>query len=251
MAADFSLVITWLVVRRCVVLSALLLAGCDVVFGLRTRAEVDAMADGAMLPSDLLVHLTFDDGLFVDASPRQREVMCDPCPTIGAGKVGAASAHFDGTSCLFIADAPDLRPLDFTLAVWVSSPNLTQTADIFSRAYQGAMDTTNTFATYQQGSSYNLQIGGMRVPLAITAPGAWFHLAGVYLSSVSTFTAYLNGVPQGSVTASLAYDMDALTVGCDVDVGIAKFFFTGDIDDVRLYDRALSGDQVYALSSSP
>ncbi|MGW4959885.1 DNRLRE domain-containing protein [Nonomuraea sp. NPDC004186] len=72
----------------------------------------------------------------------------------------------------------------------------------------------------------------------------WFHLAGVYDAATRTATLYLNGAQAGTAQLSLpAWDAQApLLIGAAV---------AGGIDEVRIYQRPLSGTGVAELFTQP
>jgi len=73
--------------------------------------------------------------------------------------------------------------------------------------------------------------------------GHWHHLAGVYTDEGTT-ELYLDGVSQGSNSASgiyNAYTSPHLTVGIDSQ---QNRYLTGAVDDVRVYDKALSEAEI-------
>jgi len=79
--------------------------------------------------------------------------------------------------------------------------------------------------------------------LTITA-GTWYHAAVVMNRTAASVTFYLNGV----ASAATSYDADAFTAVTD---RIGSFgngeMFDGKIDDARIYNRALSADDIAAL----
>jgi hypothetical protein len=61
---------------------------------------------------------------------------------------------------------------------------------------------------------------------------------------------YIDGVPSGSDTQStpLAYDANAMKIGCDDNVGISEVF-DGVLDELQIYDRALSDAELAELAA--
>ncbi len=88
--------------------------------------------------------------------------------------------------------------------------------------------------------------GRMNVFVALPTLNTWSHIALVF-DSVS-LKLYVNGIEGGAITSStrtLNQTTDALNFS--KRVGTAQYFFDGLIDDIRVYDRALSADEVAAL----
>ena len=80
----------------------------------------------------------------------------------------------------------------------------------------------------------------------------WIHLVGTYDGQVMRF--YTNGTlaVQANVSGPIAVNNEPLAIGQNFDDN--SDYFNGDIDDVRIYNRALSGNEVsqlYAIESKP
>ncbi|HEY7019302.1 MAG TPA: LamG domain-containing protein, partial [Gaiellaceae bacterium] len=85
--------------------------------------------------------------------------------------------------------------------------------------------------------------GSAAVPL-----NTWTHLASTY--DGSTLKLYVNGVLAGSkaVTGSLAATTNPLRIGGNT---IWSEWFSGQIDEVRLYKRALTPGEIQADMATP
>ncbi len=100
--------------------------------------------------------------------------------------------------------------------------------------------------------------GGMGAPEEIYTPstvkvndGRWHHLAAVRESDTSRLL-YVDGVQVGSNTNNLP----AFTEPARVALGVLKYswlgrWWNGGIDDVRIYNRALSPAEIGQLAGSP
>ena len=201
-------------------------------------------------PTDLRVHLAFEaaDGFFHDAAG-MRDATCTSCPTMGLGHnaIGTA-ATFDGTQCVHLA-APALQPATFTFAAWVRSPMMQQSS-IYGRAREGATGVGNTFEVYTNaGATTFFVLAASRTSAGDAPLGVWHHVAGVF-DGVS-LTGYVDGTALTPATGSTAaiYSTDDIRVGCDLNTGAESNFFTGSVDDVRLYDRPLSAAEIAALAA--
>jgi hypothetical protein len=79
--------------------------------------------------------------------------------------------------------------------------------------------------------------------------GTWYFYAGTF--DGATYKIYFNGVLNGSSadsTALITNNLKELNIGyLDVN-GSPGRFFPGTIDDVRIYNRALSAQEIYQLS---
>jgi hypothetical protein len=81
--------------------------------------------------------------------------------------------------------------------------------------------------------------------------GRWYHLTGVRDAAKGTLSLYVDGAKVAEQSACSAPASDGATV-----VGRGQFDgdevdpLRGDVDDVRLFDRALTDDEVAALATS-
>lgn len=87
----------------------------------------------------------------------------------------------------------------------------------------------------------------LRDPMCKTRvrPGVWCHVVGVHDRGVNRL--YADGILHDTVEHELwIHDSQPMHIGRK---GTAEpwFFFQGDIDDVRVYDRALNGDEILEL----
>jgi hypothetical protein len=76
-------------------------------------------------------------------------------------------------------------------------------------------------------------------------PGRWYHLTGVRDAQAGTIELYVDGEKQDSKNACTAGASDGHTVIGRAEFGGNKVdYLRGDVDDVRVYDRALSAEEV-------
>ncbi|MFG3100758.1 LamG-like jellyroll fold domain-containing protein [Streptomyces sp. NPDC048182] len=90
------------------------------------------------------------------------------------------------------------------------------------------------------------QIAALQPEGTTARAGEWVHLVGVHDQVAQTLTLYVNGLKAGSVAqAAPFYAGGAVQVGAlSVDGGRLIEYFPGRIDDVRVYDRAVSAEEV-------
>lgn len=124
----------------------------------------------------------------------------------------------------------------------------------FATAVSQDGDTNSAFFLQYSGQDdrFAFSFAGVRA-LAPSAPqtGQWYHLVGVRDAASGTLTLYVNGQKAGSAPACLGDASTGHTV-----IGRAKFggnpvdFWPGAIDQVHVFDRALSADEVGQLYRS-
>ena len=159
---------------------------------------------------------------------------------------------FNGTSArVNVTDAASLRLTSaMTLEAWVKPTVVTSNwRDV---VYKGD-DNYYLMATSTRSSK---PVGGITISGthqeavgAAPIPAATFtHLAATY--DGSTIKLYVNGAQVGSkaVTGNITTSTDPLQIGGD---SIYGQYFAGTIDEVRIYDTALTQSQIQADMSSP
>ena len=185
-------------------------------------------------------------------------------PTWVTGQDGNAW-HFDGTSQY--ATTPDSNDLDLTsaitIAAWVK-PEMVGSSNVPQQIVQKA--TTGSTNGYEIGLTgatstapqkafirFNKSSSGdtYRATSTTVYPtdgNTWIHVAGTW--DGSTIRLYYNGVQQGSVpfAGPIATNSLAIGVGGPPILDTSRMF-KGAIDDVRIYDRALSAGEIAALAS--
>jgi hypothetical protein len=93
---------------------------------------------------------------------------------------------------------------------------------------------------------YTISTGGASVVLPSNATSNWVHVATVRVGTGVTF--YLNGrrIGTGTLPANSAFSFR--TLGCRQVSDL--FVYTGYYDDIRIYNRALSPQEIAALANS-
>ena len=169
---------------------------------------------------------------------------------------GGLALHLDGSSdYVTVADDPSLDLADAaTMAMWVR-PDRVATQYLIKKA-GGSTDgfelslssstARKVFVRFNQVSSGNTY----RVDSVSTYPAnglTWMHVAATY--DGSTIRLYIDGELEasGPGPSSISVNDLQLAFGAQPD-GTSKF--GGAIDDVRVYDRALTAQQIADLASS-
>ncbi len=208
-----------------------------------------ALADALDAPpadESLALYMPFEgDKTFLSAS-EYPTVCSGACPTPVGGRIGQQAASFNSNECVLIG-ANNLRPTQFTFAVWVRAP-IAQTATIFARPFRGDIASTNTLELYvENGTDWRVlvsdQATGTSAPLA-----EWHHVAATYDGNLLTM--YLDGAPETTrMVGGISYSVEDLRVGCDLNTGVEDDFFNGLVDDLRVYTRVLTNDEIAALAN--
>ena len=81
--------------------------------------------------------------------------------------------------------------------------------------------------------------------------GNWYHI--VFTNNGSVSIMYINGNIASAQAGSILFTASDLFLGRDYPqgAGIDPFWFNGKLDDIRIYNRAISTDEVTALFNAP
>ena len=184
-----------------------------------------------------------------------------------AGKVGTA-LHFDaGPDGLGgYAQVPDSNSLELTTAgtveAWIYADSLIpgqgegivhkgNATDFSDEAYSLQFWTGNTIALLVNTGSGSYQLIQSTVDLA---PSQWYHVVGTWDSSGMQI--YINGQINNSNTVSAVAQKSsgALNIGAQLsssyNSSLKNLGFQGTIDEVQVYDKALSADEISAYYNS-
>lgn len=182
-------------------------------------------------------------------------------PTPGGVGVAGTALRLDGVDDRGVAGAPHINTFrSFAMSVWVrldaTKPDhtavvVTQTGThqsggelFYSAYYDKWIFNQHDADTPDAGSHRAIQTTG-------PAPqgGEWTHLVGVHDMVTHTLTLYVNGQRAGTttLTGNAWYASGPLQMGAGSYSGTPGNYFPGDIDDLRLYDRPLSSDEVRQL----
>jgi len=178
-----------------------------------------------------------------------------------------SACHFDGTSSyISVADNPALRlnGTDFTFNAWVkmdSAYNSSYGSQIMTKRYSGANNgwtwsvtgqTSSTIGvlSYGPGGGSTNAFGSKTVSL-----NKWHMVTSVYSASTQQLSIYIDGLldsvargivtPNAAVTAGLYIGRDNPAVPSD------GYFFHGSMDEIRIYNKALSPAVVAQLYKEP
>ncbi len=179
------------------------------------------------------------------------------------GKRGNA-VSFDGSDdYISISDTTTLRPSSITISAWFKpSTTLSARTAVVEKWFSGGVwgygleahggdCGGNNFPyiifVYRNASSAGDECLSSGVPVVA---GTWYHVTVTYDSSNGDAVMYINGVQvatQTPGTGSLHQPTSPLGIGGANDNGTWTHFFPGVIDDVRIYNRALTAPQAAAL----
>lgn len=126
---------------------------------------------------------------------------------------GQIIAKSDGAGGWEFKTSPDTGPQTFAVAVYGSSG-----------AYAGRYSTT------------------------VRALNTWYHVAGVYNAASQTLNIYVNGVlNNGTLMGTVPSSRNITSANVNVGRRSGGYYFNGLVDDVRIYNRALTQPEIQAL----
>jgi RHS repeat-associated protein len=175
-----------------------------------------------------------------------------------AGKFGNALSFNGGTQSVDIGNAPSLQISgSMTLSAWIYSTAFPSNDAAIVSSTQAAtagfqLDTTADngprtigFKLTDASGARMSRYGATVIPL-----NQFVHVAGVYDATAQTMTVYFNGaldngVTVGTVASSQQISTLHVLIGQRPDV-VGGYPFIGTIDEVRIYNRALSQAEIQA-----
>jgi len=170
-------------------------------------------------------------------------------PEIVEGIVGEALS-FDGEED-YIVIGPVTDGLDITYSLWINIPALPGASQVilWDDDSNGGGDSwfqlmsDGTIQTQRGGDGFG--VFNSNTPIV---PGEWTHITFVSDEKNDKKTIYLNGEPDGdsggTVTTRTNVSHVVLGVGHDGNAFISLSYFNGAIDEVIIYNRALSDEEI-------
>jgi hypothetical protein len=170
--------------------------------------------------------------------------------TFPARDAGWALA-FMGAQTVTVLDAPTLRPTDVTLEAWfefdgfegdydtlIGKPYGSYADDSFAIWYQAAFNSGVAVHSPDNATSF------MWSPVL----GDWHHAAMTYDSATQQTVFYLDGIPSACDANGPppVYDQHDIFIGADTDENYLGGYWIGALDEVRIFSRARTADQVWA-----
>jgi len=248
-AVRFTLIVLVLV------LLAFLLGGCG--GGKKKPGEQPTTSSGP-----LIAHWAFDEGQGDTASDSAGgHQMALHSVSWTEGKIGSAIELDGATSYGEVEDSDDLDLSEgFTIAAWV---NLAQVGAgrqlLLEKKDVEQGDNSTNYALYVQWTHDALALvigdGTRRVGYlsdrGLGTAGEWHHVAVTFGNGEVRF--YIDGEPAGvdSATISPFTNEGPLTVGRYTGPGNEpRFGLNGSVDDLRIYNKALTPEEIQELISS-
>jgi hypothetical protein len=183
-------------------------------------------------------------------------------PSYAPGKVGTAFLFNGYNQCILIPDSPSLHFTNaLTAEAWIypTRPSAANSIVVKFDGTFGVNESSFSFSLYYSKLYLNLSADGTPTPSTQLNSNddvplnAWTHVAATY--DGSTISLYINGI----LDATLPYSggiypgTDNMAIGANVGgmgSGGMAGPFAGMIDEVSLYNRALSPPEIKAIYSA-
>jgi hypothetical protein len=219
---------------------------------------VDTSPDSFQLPNEI-AHYSMDDdpadGVLDDsiAGHAAHCVATVSCPTSVPGHRGNAVA-FNGTSQFarvtygaWLATASA-----YTYAAWIYlDGSFDQVA--FARPYSTGSDDSVGFVAWSNGTGTCMEsVGSAVTNESVCGPtlpvGMWFHVAGRWTGTKKAL--FVNGTKVDELaSATSIMDSSDLLIGSDENGGSAAYFWHGKVDELEIFDRALTDVEIQQLAA--
>ena len=167
---------------------------------------------------------------------------------------------FDGVDDrIIIAESPTLKPTQaITISAWVYPEEIAPAAWSNAIVTKGGntSDTDSYWLGFKNGSFNFITVSGQsnanlhETTTSTSYDGQddrWYHVVATFDKPDKTI--YVNGVEKasGSWNYDIGYVESPHVIGAEIESGSYKYFFNGLIDDVYIYDRALSPEEILTL----
>lgn len=173
----------------------------------------------------------------------------------------AAALRFNGKNFVKIADSPGLEPPTITVEAWVRSNDPGNFSHIVSKGGDRCFAASYGLSPGSTQGVYfyiypNLGSEYIRSPITGNSvwDGAWHHIAGTF--DGSTVRLYVDGAQIGTGTTAksktvIAYDLPFEDFYIATYYGSCQLGFVGDISEVRVWNCALSSNEVLLRAQRP
>jgi hypothetical protein len=173
-----------------------------------------------------------------------------------AGGYSGSALNLNGSGAFATTSGPLVNTSQsFTVSAWANLANLD---GFLTVASQDGSQGSGFYLQYSQGdnawafSMLSADAANATATRAVSPfppkVGDWTHLVGVYDASAGQLRLHVNGVRVSAVAKSATWNAGgAFVVGRGKWNGVAADFFPGQVDQVKIWARALTDNDVHAL----
>ena len=168
------------------------------------------------------------------------------------GQVGSAFSLDGVNDYIQIADSPSLRPASITLEGWFLFSAANGIRVLCAKPLgPGFLDSYGIWLENGVLKAAVCDTGGFGPILSYPFSPAlgWYHIAYTFDDASKEQVLYVDRVTVaiGVADRSIAYDAKPLLLGADIENGNRAYFFSGRIDEVSLYNRALTAAEITSV----
>jgi len=196
-----------------------------------------------------------------DSSANAHDALLVNAPTTGTTGVLNEAVTFDGVDDhSTITEHADFKPASITIVGWIKTTN-TGTQTIFSNwletgadwfGYEVTTASSLLSATIYTGNGTTVDIGYVNaLGSTVLSDGEWHHVAFSF-ETASSVKVYVDGALEGSNATALtiSYGTHDPVIGARDGDGTLAEYFNGSMDDLRVYNYAVSPQEIYSLFTS-
>ncbi len=164
----------------------------------------------------------------------------------------AMSFPGNNESYIQISDHPVLRPASLTLAAWVKLNAQNYISTFVDKPINCVNDSwhfgtqNSEYSTWVSNSTNCGDLSQTTSPLTLNA---WKHIVFTLDDLADTRKMYVDGseVASGAYTSTIPYDGNPVLIGAAIENGSLAFPLNGDLDDILIFNRALTGAEIASL----
>ena len=208
------------------------------------------LSASADLTDGLILHHMYDEGqgtLAADASGNGHDGEISN-PEWDSGKFdGALRFGGEGSDAYVTVESTDaLNVNECTFMAWINADHWDGTRQIVGKSVHGGCAGRTQYGLFSEGGTFKLRFEteGGRADIATDLPptNEWINIA--FTNDGNKAIIYLDGesIAEGDVPGVLSANDDPWRIGQDCER--LNYVFAGLIDDVRLWNRALSGEEI-------
>jgi Concanavalin A-like lectin/glucanases superfamily len=232
---------------------------CTALLGAATMTiafgQAGFLADSPDITSGLVAFLPLDGTAtnLLGGASIASEIGATITPTTNRFGIPNSAVHLPGGAYITLSPSPFADNAAWTVSVWAELAVTNGVATVFSTGPD--YNAINFRYTYSLANPWlfwfsqkNSAIIAAQAPLSLTT---WHQLTVSHNPTNSAFFYYVDGAPAGTGTSSgTSIDAGSLWFGRhEYPGGAVPYDLVGDLDEIRVYNRCLSSNEVAALFS--
>ncbi|MEV3855587.1 LamG-like jellyroll fold domain-containing protein [Streptomyces sp. NPDC050095] len=199
------------------------------------------------------------DAAQAQGSAQQRSLALEGGPTLSADGVKDKAVSFDGVDDYLASDIPTVdTSLAFSVSAWAKLDKMPDKAAVIAaqpgnnspgfELYYSQYRDRWAFNQYASDTAGAEPVRAEQAAAGTVTAARWTHLVGTYSPAAKKLSLYVDGALAGSIAYTSPWDARrGLQIGAGSYDGSPDNFFPGTIDDVRIFDKALTQGEITAL----